>query len=142
MRNEENLANKEVRQMRYKKEAKKSYGLRRPKRAGAPKLSGRKPPTGEPSYPKVVSAPTISNDEAFKRDEIAFKKLKQKYVSDERFRGKFIAVLDGKLVDCDEDDRKLAKRVYDCYGYRPIYIGKVTEKRRIVDLPSPELGRK
>jgi len=95
-----------------------------------------------PSVSRAESLLRISDDEAFRKEEEAFERLKLKCLSDERYRGKFIAVLGGKIVDSDEDDRKLAKRVYDSHGYRPIYIGKVTETKRIVELPSPELHKK
>jgi len=32
-------------------------------------------------------------------------------------------------------------RVYKKYGYIPIYIGKVTLKERLVEMPSPELAK-
>jgi len=54
----------------------------------------------------------------------------------EKYEGKYVAILGEKIVDVDEDKRKLAKRVYGKYGYRPIYIEKVGEKKP-VRLPAP-----
>jgi hypothetical protein len=57
----------------------------------------------------------------------------------EEYKGKFVAMLRGEIIDHDEDNRKLAKRVYEKFGYIPIYIDKVEKKERIIEIPSPEL---
>lgn len=54
------------------------------------------------------------------------------------YKGKFVAIFRERIVDSDEDNGELAKRVYGKYGYVPIYMGKVQRKRRIVEIPSPE----
>jgi hypothetical protein len=58
----------------------------------------------------------------------------------EEYKGKFVAILRGEIIDHDEDNRKLAKRVYEKFGYIPIYIDKVEKKEQIIEIPSPELG--
>lgn len=68
-----------------------------------------------------------------------FHKLKKELINDESYRGKFIAVYKERLLDCDEDNAKLAKRVYDEYGYLPIYIDKIQEKLVVVKMRSPRL---
>ena len=140
MEDKENL--KGVPTMSYRKKPKPPPFDRRRRGGGAPWKPIAKPPPDR--YPRLagVSPTKPSSDEAFKREESSFERLRRKSLSDERFKGKFIAVLDGKLVGCDEDDSKLAKRIYDTYGYRPIYIDKVTETRRTIEFPSPELDRK
>jgi Family of unknown function (DUF5678) len=42
------------------------------------------------------------------------------------YEGKYVAILNGKVVDCDEDKRALAKRLYRQYGYQPMYVQFVT----------------
>jgi hypothetical protein len=42
------------------------------------------------------------------------------------YEGKYVAILNGKIVDCDEDKHALATRLYDKFGYQPIYVQLVT----------------
>jgi len=148
MSNGENISRKSDLEMSYRRKAKAQYKPWRPKKVKAfTRVSGKKPRTGTPrkrsrgksSFSKAEGPLRISDDEAFRREEKSFERLKRKCLSDERYKGKFIAVLGGKIVDVDDDDCRLAKRVYDRFGYRPVYIGKVTETRRIVEIPSPML---
>jgi len=69
----------------------------------------------------------------------AFLKVRDRLIRDARYRGKYIAVFGGKVVDCDEDKARLAERVYRKYGYIPIYIDKVAPEEEHVEIPSPEL---
>lgn len=126
--------------MTYRKKRKEQY---KPKRRNGirahTKVPWKRHPDDAPSVSRAENRPLrVSEDEAFSREEQSFERLKRKCLRNEQIRGKFIAVLDGRIVGIDENDRKLAKRVYDSHGYRPIYIGKVTETRRIVEIPSPE----
>jgi hypothetical protein len=125
--------------MRYGKgKTRKQYEVKRTKRLG-PAWSRKITPRQQSNLSKRI--PRRSGD-GFEKEKLAFERLKQNCLRDKRFKGKFIAVLNGKIVDCDEDDRRLAKRVYDRHGYRTIFIGKVTEVQRTVEFPSPELAEK
>jgi Family of unknown function (DUF5678) len=42
------------------------------------------------------------------------------------YEGKYVAILNGKVVDCDDDKHALAKRLYRKFGYQPIYVQLVT----------------
>jgi PHD/YefM family antitoxin component YafN of YafNO toxin-antitoxin module len=53
----------------------------------------------------------------------------------------FVAVLDGKVVDADADKVALAHRVYERFGYRPIYMDQALPQPRVVRLPSPRMVR-
>jgi PHD/YefM family antitoxin component YafN of YafNO toxin-antitoxin module len=53
--------------------------------------------------------------------------------------GQFVAILNGQVVDSDVDNCELARRVYDKFGYVPIYIQRVEEKPTVYDIPSPEV---
>jgi hypothetical protein len=44
----------------------------------------------------------------------------------ERYEGKYVAILNGKVVDSDADKRALAQRLYRQLGYQPIYVQLVT----------------
>ena len=90
-----------------------------------------------------VEKRTITNQEdleVWEKEKNAFAMLKKFLLSEENYKGKFVAVYGGKIVDHDADDRELAKRVYEKYGYHPIYFGRVTEEIKIIEVPSPEYG--
>ena len=42
----------------------------------------------------------------------AFLKAKSRLLREDRYRGKYVAVFRGKVVDCNKDKARLAKRVY------------------------------
>ncbi len=69
----------------------------------------------------------------------AFCKVKDKLTQEPNYNGKYVAVFQGAIVGCDEDKGRLAKSVYERYGYVPIYIDKVAPGERHVEVPSPEL---
>ena len=71
-----------------------------------------------------------------------FLKIRNKLVQDPSYKGKYVAVFQGSLVGCDDDKGKLAKAVYEKYGYVPIYIDRVAIGERHVEVPSPELTRR
>ncbi len=57
----------------------------------------------------------------------AFLKQKGALMMDPKYQGRFVAVLDGKVVDSDPDDQRLAARILKKFGYRPAYLGYVGE---------------
>lgn len=79
-----------------------------------------------------------SPDQIFEREKNSFAKLKETLLNDPNYLNKYIAVVGGKVVDSDYDDSVLAERVYKMFGYIPLFIGKITRKERVVELPSPE----
>ncbi|MEM2892861.1 MAG: hypothetical protein QW486_01785 [Candidatus Bathyarchaeia archaeon] len=70
-----------------------------------------------------------------------FLKIRNKLVQEPSYRGKYVAIFQGKIVGCDDHKGKLAKAVYERYGYVPIYIDMVAIGERRVEVPSPELTR-
>ena len=76
----------------------------------------------------------------WKKERNAFAMMKNVLLVEEKYKGKFVAIHGEKIVDYDVDDRTLAKRVYEKYGYRPIYFGRVTEEIKAIEVPSPEYG--
>jgi prevent-host-death family protein len=75
------------------------------------------------------------------REEIAaFERIKSELLK--THKGKQVAILNGQLVDFDEDKRALAKRVYAKYGYRPILMTEVREHPRVYTIDSPEVMRR
>ena len=75
----------------------------------------------------------------FLRDYETFLRMKQDLLKDEKYRGKFVAIYKGKVIGCDENLPRLAKKVYSKYGPSPIYMDEVVEKEKIIELPSPEV---
>lgn len=74
-----------------------------------------------------------------KRERLAFEEMKNDLLKDEKLRGGFVAIFRERVVDHDKNNRELANRVYKKYGYVPIYIDQVERKRKVVEIPSPEL---
>jgi hypothetical protein len=44
------------------------------------------------------------------------------------FRGQYVAVHEGQVVDSGDDEVELALRVYRRFGYVPIYVGHVADE--------------
>jgi hypothetical protein len=76
----------------------------------------------------------------FARQRVTFLQKKQELLNDPAYRNKFVAVVDGKVVDSDYNDGALAERMYRKFGYIPLYIGKIATEEETFDVPSPELA--
>lgn len=74
--------------------------------------------------------------EALQQERLAFLRLKPELLR--THKGLYVAIHNGQVVDSDEDQRALAKRVF-AQAYRPVYIELVSEKPRTAELPSPEV---
>lgn len=78
-------------------------------------------------------------------EDINVLELAQKYYQEHKesllgkYKGKYIAILDNKVVGSDKDFSKLAQRIYKKYGYRTIYMPLVEAKRKTVRIPSPRI---
>ena len=138
MRNEEDLPKKRERAMNYRRKAKKKYEQKR-KKSGIPgRVSGKKLSTKPPSY-REVRTPAISSEEAFRREEESFVRLKRKLLADVRYRGKFVAFVNQKIVAVGTDDRELSRIIDEEFGNVTAFIGKVEAKEEVIEVPSPEL---
>ncbi|MCQ5363342.1 MAG: hypothetical protein NO482_08095 [Candidatus Methanomethylicia archaeon] len=71
----------------------------------------------------------------------AFLKIRDKLVQDPNYNGKYVAILQGAIVGCDEEKGRLAENVYRKYGYIPIYIDRVAPDERRLEIPSPEMAK-
>jgi plasmid stability protein len=56
-----------------------------------------------------------------------------------RYRGEYIAIVDGAVVDHDLDFSALADRVFGRFGYRSIYMPRVQREEVVVRVRSPRL---
>jgi len=59
----------------------------------------------------------------------------------QKHEGRFIAIVDDKVVDSDVDRIALAHRIYEKHGYKAIYMPKVERTPRVVRIPTPFLRR-
>lgn len=73
-------------------------------------------------------------------ERATFLQIRDTLIQDPHYNGKYVTVFQGVVVDCDEDKRSLAERVYTKYGYVPLYIDKVAPGERHAQVPSPELA--
>jgi|SRR5262249_49842986 len=65
-----------------------------------------------------------AQDDRFAAESQAFWSMHSQLL--ERYQGKYVAILNGKVVDSDADKRTLAQRLYRQFGYQPIYVQLVT----------------
>jgi len=80
--------------------------------------------------------------DSFEKERGAFLQMRQMLLAEKSYRDKYVAVLNGSVVDYDEDEVKLLKRVYDRFGYVPVYVERLGEKRRIAEISTPEIRPK
>lgn len=87
----------------------------------------------------ALARPQSGRESSFAEDIKYYRQNLSRFV--ERYRGKYIALLNRRVVDEDEDFSKLARRVFRHYGCRDIFMPKVTEKEEMVSIPTPFMGR-
>lgn len=73
------------------------------------------------------------------REQVAFEQMKPELLK--THQGQYVAVHNGELVDSDNDEQILAKRVYGKFGYQTILMTKVTETPQVYHVNSPKLAR-
>ncbi|MBI4788777.1 MAG: type II toxin-antitoxin system Phd/YefM family antitoxin [Chloroflexi bacterium] len=82
-----------------------------------------------------------AEQERLLRKEItAFEKMKPDLLR--THKGKWVAILDGKLVDYGDDRRSLSKRVRETFCDRTMLIEQVRDLPRVYTVDSPERVRK
>ncbi len=84
-------------------------------------------------------APPEELPDDFTRDWSWYETNKAKLLR--RYRNRYVAILNRKVVDHDTDFGPLARRVYDRYGVRSICMPKVVPGDEVVRLSSPRLRR-
>ncbi len=63
------------------------------------------------------------NQEAFERERRAYDRLEKSLL--EKYKGLYVAIRDGQVVDSDADEMTLVQRVYERFGYGPMYVRQV-----------------
>ena len=56
-----------------------------------------------------------------------------------KYKGKYIAILNNKIIGSGKDFSKLAERMYKKFGYQTIYMPFVSTQKRVVRIPSPRV---
>jgi hypothetical protein len=75
----------------------------------------------------------------FEEAKVFFEAKREKLL--DKYGGSYIAILEGKVVDVDDDFSTLAERVYSRYGYRDVYMPRVQRKERILHIPTPQIRK-
>ena len=97
-------------------------------------MSTTNDPTHVEAFPAPVLKPPPSKNEKWEREYAAFLEMLPDLL--QTHRGKYVAVHEGRVVDSDDDKIGLALRVYEKYGYIPIYVGLVTVTPTVYRMPS------
>lgn len=74
-----------------------------------------------------------------KRERDVFMEMKKELLGNDEYKGKWVAIVKGKLLGPSDDDSELSRMVDEKYGNVPAYIGKIIEKKEILELPPREL---
>lgn len=77
---------------------------------------------------KTTSPIKKDSIEKIKSEKLAFSNKKQELMNDPNYKEKYVAVLDGNIIDSDLDFKELTNRVYKEHGYVPILIEKIEEE--------------
>ncbi len=57
-----------------------------------------------------------------------------------QYRGQYVAIHEGRVVDSGSDQLELAMRMYQRFGYVPIYVGHVSDDPvRTLRVPTPRV---
>ncbi|MEL6488458.1 MAG: DUF5678 domain-containing protein [Cyanobacteria bacterium J06621_3] len=67
--------------------------------------------------------------EYMERQEALYEEVKSELMK--QYANEYIAFEDGKVLDHDVDEERLAKRVYQKYGYRDLLMLNVSERERV-----------
>ena len=71
--------------------------------------------------------------EAFERERQAFEHLKPELLR--TYRGQWVAIYQGEVVEASKDRSQVLDSVYDRFGYVPVYVQLVEEHPRVYKLP-------
>jgi hypothetical protein len=88
--------------------------------------------------PASVEHHTLTLD-AFKKAQAFFQEHRESLLTE--YEGKYIAIIDNRVIDVDADFSALADRVYAQYGYGAIYMPRVTREQEMFSIPTPRLGQ-
>lgn len=105
-----------------------------PKRKKKPKQDWIVETDREPAEAKLS---VLSEDEILSLAKKFYEE--NKGILSKKYGGKYIAILNNKVVGSDNDFSELAERVYKKYGYQTIYMPFVNIKEKVARIPSPRI---
>lgn len=91
--------------------------------------------------PPIRDAPVVSVDAYIAQREQAlrtiaeFERVKGQLAS--QYAGRYVAFMDGQVVDSDRDRSTLAHRFYEQYGNVPVCIANVSEEPETIQITTP-----
>lgn len=100
-------------------------------------------PTIEDLFKKKTEE--VEADKLITPKDVDILELAKKYYTEhkesllKKYKGKYIAILNNKIVGSDKDFSELAERIYKKFGYQTIFMPFVMEQERIVRIPSPRI---
>lgn len=75
----------------------------------------------------------------FEANREMFERLKPRLLMGDRYKNKWIVVVNGKLVGPSDDDSELSRVIDERYGNVLAYIERIVEKKEVLELPPREL---
>jgi hypothetical protein len=84
-------------------------------------------------------SPPPGPDDEWEQGRQAFERMRNELLK--THKGQFVAILNNQVMDADAEIGTLARRVYARFGYRPVYMQKVTEQPRVARILSPRVVR-
>ncbi len=94
---------------------------------------------GKPKMNPHLSARYIANRRANELNRRYYYQHKSEFLR--RYKNKYVAISEKRLIDVDEDRIKLLDRVFEDFGETPVFFAHVTSKPRVVHIPSYALVR-
>ena len=84
----------------------------------------------------IVKPKNLSDEDILEIEKKIFEQKKEELLK--QYEGKYIALVDGLVIDSDIDFSELAKRVYATYGYRAIFMTRVIRNEKSHKISSPK----
>ncbi|MBI4769485.1 MAG: hypothetical protein HY784_03490 [Chloroflexi bacterium] len=82
----------------------------------------------------------LRQQEQFEAEARAYEAMHESLLG--KYRGKFVAVYQGRVIDADADKRALIARVFARYRRSPVYFQQVTEEKiPTVRIRTPRFSR-
>jgi PHD/YefM family antitoxin component YafN of YafNO toxin-antitoxin module len=78
--------------------------------------------------------------EALDREREAYERLEPELLS--LYKGQYVAIREGQVVDSDPDEMTLVQRVYEELGYGPMYVRKIGAPLPVRRMGSPRIVRR
>jgi PHD/YefM family antitoxin component YafN of YafNO toxin-antitoxin module len=78
--------------------------------------------------------------EALEREREAYERLEPELLS--LYKGQYVAIREGQVIDSDPDEMTLVQRVYEEFGYGPMYVREVGAPLPVRRIGSPRIVRR